>query len=122
MEAIQLTNENRTQMFEEAYKGSYYTILGCGGSLQEWVDGYTELLKNDGIGTPDKFITFKGSDMNESYGLEGDSAYKQDLTFLAFPIDGLNTGKLAMFRIKMMDKWFNDIVDNNRKPADYFIL
>ena len=24
----------------EAYNGSYYTILGAGGDLQEWVDGY----------------------------------------------------------------------------------
>ena len=26
--------------FEKMYKGSYYTIVGCGGDLEEWKNGY----------------------------------------------------------------------------------
>ena len=37
---------------QEAYNGSYYTILGAGGDLQEWVDGYNQMLAEEGIGKP----------------------------------------------------------------------
>lgn len=98
---------------DKAYNGSYYTITGCGGDLQEWKDGYQELLNKEGIGTIKEWITFKGSDMNNKYHLTGDNAYPEDLTFLAFSLDGLDMGKLAMFKLKMEDRWFDDIVNNN---------
>lgn len=31
---------------------------------------------------------------------------------LMFPLDGLNVGKLAMFKIRFGVRWFDDIVDN----------
>jgi len=36
----------------QAEDGSFYTISGCGGDLQEWVDGYNGWLDEAGIGTP----------------------------------------------------------------------
>ena len=33
-------------IFNEAYKGNYYTIIGCGGNLNEWKEGYAKLLKD----------------------------------------------------------------------------
>ena len=51
--------------------------------------------------------------MNMEYGLTGDNAYPDDLTFLMFPLTGLNMGRLAIFKILMSDRWFDDIVDNN---------
>ena len=98
---------------DKAYNGSYYTITGCGGDLQEWKDGYQELLNKEGIGTIKEWITFKGSDMNNKYHLTGHNAYPEDLTFLAFSLDGLEIGKLSLFKLKMQDRWFDDIVDNN---------
>ena len=103
------------EMFEKAYNGSYYTITGCGGSLDEWKNGYTEMLNRYEIGTPTEWIDFTGKDMNEVYELVGDNAYQDDLHFLAFPLDGLNIGKLAMFKIMAHDRWFDDIVDNNSR-------
>ena len=104
-----------SDLLDKAYNGSYYTIIGAGGDLQEWKDGYQELLNKEGIGTIKEWITFTGSDMNTKYNLTGDNAYPNDLTFLAFPLDGLEIGKLAIFKIRMQDRWFDDIVDNNRR-------
>lgn len=114
-------NEDLTDidgMLDDAYNGSYYTIVGAGGDLQEWKDGYQELLDKEGIGKISKWITFKGSDMNNKYGLTGQNAYNNDLTFLAFPLDGLDVGKLAIFKLRMQDRWFDDIVENNRRDID----
>lgn len=103
------------KLLQKAYEGSYYTITGAGGDLDEWKKGYQELLDKEEIGTIKEWITFKGKDMNEIYNLTGRNAYEDDLTFLTFPLDGLNTGKLAIFKLKMQDRWFDDIVDNNRR-------
>ncbi len=114
-ETIRINCDNRDEIFNAAYKGSYYTILGCGGDLDEWTTGYTKLLEEGAIGTPKQFITFSGADMNMNYGLIGNNAYKDDLTCLMFPLDGLDAGRLAMFKLRMRDRWFGDIVDNNRR-------
>lgn len=103
------------EQFDEFYKGSYYTITGAGGPLEEWTKGYEELLQKENIGTPTEWYTFKGSQMNEKYSLSGSIAYQDDLTFIAFPLTGLDGGKLAIFKLKMQDRWFDDIVDNNER-------
>ena len=43
-EIIRINRDNREEIFSAAYKGSYYTILGCGGGLDEWTTGYTQFL------------------------------------------------------------------------------
>lgn len=103
--------------FDKYYKGSYYTIEGAGGDLSEWVEGINGLFKELNIGqvNPEDFVTFSGSDMNDYYNLTGTNRYPNDLTFLAFPLDGLNVGKLAMFKLRRGDRWFDDIVDNNAR-------
>lgn len=97
--------------FERYYNKSYYTIMGTGGDLDKWVAGYNEWLVESGCGTPVNWITFKGKDVNKWYKLEG-NAYPDDLVFLAFPLDNLNLERLAIFRIKHKDVWFNDMIDH----------
>ena len=104
-----------TQLFEEAYKGSYYTITGCGGGLSDWKIGYEDLMALKGIGKPASWHSFSGKDMNEAYNLTGNNRYPDDLTFLCFPLDGLHIERLAMLKLEMGDRWFNDIVDNNAR-------
>ena len=99
--------------FEKMYKESWYTIIGCGGELKEWKDGYNKLLNERGIGTPKEWIHFTGKEMNEEYDLKGSNAYPDNLNFLAFSLEGLNIGKLAIFKLQAQDRWFDDIVDNN---------
>ena len=106
--------------FKKLYDGCYYTITGAGGDLEEWKTGYQELLDKEGIGKIKEWVTFKGKDMNKFYHLTGANKYPENITFLAFPLDGLNPNKLAIFKLRMQDRWFNDIVDNNarRKEED----
>ncbi len=115
---INMTPNNREEIFTAAYNGNFYTITGCGGNLDEWTNGYCRLLKEEGVGEPEWFITFRGKDMNMEYGLTGDNAYPDGLTFLMFPLTGLNMGRLAIFKILMSDRWFDDIVDNNRRRQE----
>lgn len=98
---------------KEAYNHSYYTILGAGGDLQEWVDGYEKLLADAEVGKPTAWYTCKGKDINEEFGLIGDNAFQDGLTCLFFPLDGLHIGKLAMFKLMHGDRWFDDIIDNS---------
>ena len=96
----------------DAYNHSYYTILGAGGDLKEWVDGYERLMEKEGIGKPVAWYTCKGREINERFGFVGDNAFQNDLTCLFFPLDELHVGKLAMFKLRMGDRWFDDIVQN----------
>ena len=112
---ITLTNR---KTFKELYDNSAYTITGCAGNLKEWTDGYNEMLKEEGIGQVDKFYSFTGGQMNDQYHLKGNTRYPNDLQFLAFKLDGLDVGKLAMFKLLHEDRWFDDIVDNNARNTD----
>jgi hypothetical protein len=99
--------------------GSAYTITGAGGDLQEWTNGYQKLLVAAGIlkeGQELKWHTWKGAVMNKVFGLTGDNAYPDDLTFLAFGLenDNLAIGPLAMFKLQNGDRWLDDIISNNQ--------
>lgn len=98
---------------KRAYDGSWYTIVGCGGDLNEWKEGYQGFLDDYDIGKIKEWITFKGRDVNQEFNLTGDNAYDNDLTFLAFPLDGLNVSKLSILKLKLQDRWFDDLVDNS---------
>lgn len=122
MEVVKITSVDG---LKEAYDGSYYTIEGAGGDLDEWVNGYEELLKKADIGTPSKWVTFKGELVNR-YAEDGGKfeikplyMFKPELTFLAFPLDGMQGGLLSIFRLKpwINDKWFDDIVCNMRRNS-----
>lgn len=99
--------------FDKFYGGSYYTIIGAGGNLDDWFKGYNELFARESIGNIKQMYSFSGKDMNEYYGLTNDNRYPDDLVFLCFSLEELNIEKLAFIRLVMYDKWFDDIVDNN---------
>lgn len=104
------------QIFKDAYHGSYYTILGCGGDINEWKEGYKKLLNEEGIMDLDtsSIIVFNGADLNADLKLHGDNAYPEDLTCMMFPLNNvIHMGKLAMFKLRMEDRWFDDVVDND---------
>lgn len=81
-------------------------MQGCGGNLQEWVDGITSMFKEEGIVT-DSFS------FDEIYSFENENS-----TNLAFALNSeeLNMGKLAIFRLKIRDTfgamWLSDYIDN----------
>lgn len=101
----------RNPDLEQLYKNDAYTILGAGGELQEWFDGYQELLNEKEIGEILEWYVFTGKDLNRFIGTH---EFKNDITILAFPIENLNIGKLSIFKLMMEDRWFCDVVDNAR--------
>ena len=100
--------------FDKLYKGSWFTIIGAGGDLDEWKTGVQKLLDEEKIGEIQEWETFSGKDVNEFYSIPEDSSdhFPDDLTFLAFSLDGLNISKLAIFKLNFGARWFDDIVDN----------
>ena len=103
---------------KEAYNHSYYTILGADGDLQEWVDEYEKMLKEEGIGKPLEWFTCKGKDVNTEFNLQGNNKFQNNLTLLFFKLDGLAIGKLSIFKVRMGDRWFDDVIDNSVEESE----
>lgn len=84
----------------------FLILQGCGGDLSEWVDGITNLFKENGI-IPSSFS------FDEIYSFENN-----DLTNMAFALNSkdIDMGKLALFRLKIRDQfgamWLSDYIDN----------
>ena len=84
-------------------------LQGCGGSLDEWVDGINDMLTESGI-------LLDGT----KFKAENCCAFENEgLTNLMFPFSEnvkLDMGKLAMWRLQTHGnfggKWLSDYVDN----------
>ena len=81
-------------------------LQGCGGDLQEWVDGINEILTAEGI-------------LKNGSRLEDVSTFQHDgLTNLLFSFEGtdLAMGRLAMWRLQTHEQfggtWLSDYVPN----------
>ena len=101
-EIKQITTEDLLRM--DGQEG--LILQGCGGGLQEWVDGINSLLTEAGI-------------LMEGSKFESFSTFQhKGLTNLLFPFDGvkLDTGKLAMWRLQTHEQfggtWLSDYVPN----------
>lgn len=102
-----------TDALRRADDGSWYTIIGAGGDLAEWTAGYEAWLAEQNIGKPVAWFTTNGGAVNAYAGQPADP-YPSDLTFLLFPLDGLDIGRLAMFKVARGDRWFDDVIANHR--------
>ena len=98
----QITTDALRRM--EGWEG--LVLQGCGGDLQEWVDGINELLTAEGI-------------LKNGSRLEDVSTFQHDgLTNLLFPFEGadLAMGRLAMWRLQTHEQfggtWLSDYVPN----------
>ena len=82
-------------------------LQGCGGDLQEWVNGINDMLT-------ESEILWNGSRFEKAYTFKNDG-----LTCLLFPFDGvqLDVGRLAMWRLETRETfgsiWLSDYVPNN---------
>ena len=81
-------------------------LQGCGGDLQEWVDGINGLLTEAGI-------------LLDGSRFENVAVFRHDgLTNLYFPFEGveLKMGRLAMWRLQTYEQfggtWLSDYVPN----------
>lgn len=104
----------------EAEAGSYYAIVGAGGSLSDWTGQYEAFLVDVGVGKPQEWFTSVGEEVNEyaritkGGAIHSDDRFLPGLVFLMFPLDGLDVGRLAVLRLSLGDKWFDDILANMR--------
>lgn len=96
-----------------AYQGSWYFIAGCGGDLSEWTDGITNALTSRGIGAPSAWYVTTGQAVND-YAQATNDPFPPELVCLLFPLEGLDVGKLALFKLAAGDRWFDDVIDNMR--------
>ena len=81
-------------------------LQGCGGDLQEWLDGINEMFTEAGI-------------LKNGAKFQDISAFEYDgLTCLLYPFEGvdLEIGKLAMWRLQTHENfggtWLSDFVPN----------
>lgn len=105
MSVKQITTDDLRKM-----KGTEGLILqGCGGSLDEWVDGINDMLTESAILLDGTKFKAENCRVFEN----------EDLTNLMFPFSEnvkLDMGKLAMWRLQTHGnfggKWLSDYVDN----------
>lgn len=109
-------SEDGKPTLQDAYDGSYYFIAGAGGDLGEWIAGYEDLLRQEGIlgDEPMHWYRTNGAAVNRFAGEGNSNPFQDDLTCLLFSLKGLNAGGLAIFKLKMRDRWFDDVIDNMR--------
>lgn len=81
-------------------------LQGCGGEVQEWVDGINNILKDNGI-------------LLDDTKFESVSVFQNDgVTCILYPFDNvhLDVGKLAMWRLQsytaFAGTWLSNYVDN----------
>lgn len=101
---------------QAAYDGSYFFLAGCGGDLTEWVSGVEKLLAEENVGKPKQWLQTTGAAVNYFAG-ENHDPFPLDLVCLLFPLDGLDITKLAIFKINMEARWFDDVIDNMRRDG-----
>lgn len=81
-------------------------LQGCGGEVQEWVDGINDMLTESGI-------------LLDNTKFENVSVFQNDgVTCILYPFEDvhLDIGKLAMWRLQTHSSfagtWLSDYVDN----------
>lgn len=99
------TNKDMKAKFKEFYNKSMFTWEGM--SIDE--DNLKTIVKELKLKNP-TFYVYSGRQMDGVYGLSGDNAYPSSLTFLS-----IENYYDPMMKMRVGARWFDDIVDNNRR-------
>ena len=95
---------SKQRVLKLAKQTDYLVWQGCGGPIEDWYDGITKMLIENGIAD-------KNYKMKEMYVFDNDG-----LTCILTPLDKLNIGKLATYRIMWRDTFgtmcLSDYIDN----------
>lgn len=77
-----------------------------------WVEGYTKLLRR-------RVYVVSGKVMNTYCGNTGDNAYANDLNLVAIKLSDIaDYTKIVLPRFQVGGRWFDDIVDNNKRREE----
>lgn len=101
---MKIEHISKQRVLKLAKQTDYLVWQGCGGPIEDWYDGITKMLIENGIAD-------KNYKMKEMYVFDNNG-----LTCLLTPLDKLNIGKLAAYRIAWRDTfgtmWLSDYIDN----------
>ena len=106
-------NVETKEQLDMLYDNSALTIEGL---TKESIPDFIEWIKKRSEMTDETVYIISGKMMNESYNLNGNNAYKDNLTIVSIPLNQIkNTSKFISDRFAVGARWFDDIVDNNRR-------
>ena len=108
---VEVTKENRKEVFKNLYDTWAATILGLVPSDVEAFEFFVK--EHGGLTANAEIVHFTGKDMNEFFALVKDP-YPEDLN--CYAISGkhiVNVNALALPMRQFDMRWFTDIVDNN---------
>ncbi len=108
---IEITEENRKEVFKNLYDTWAATIIGLTPSDVEVLEFFVK--EHGGLTIDAEIVHFTGKDMNELFALVKDP-YPEDLN--CYAISGkhiVNVNALALPMRELGMRWFTDIVDNN---------
>lgn len=106
---------------DEVFGGTTWLLL-VGVDPEGWAEGFTELMKESGIGEPRQWYRSTGARMN-AYLWPNDNPrngrhdyFKARAGFAMCSLDGLDPGRLAMLRLRYVEnaKWSDDFLANQR--------
>lgn len=110
MSLVQVPENKEDEMLQMFCDNSMFTFEGLDIEPRKKVSKELEKFFKEAGFEGKNFIAywFKGSVMNRCYGLTGDNAYPDDLTFVVVP-EYYN----PIVKLQMGARWFDDIVANN---------
>ena len=95
---------SKSRVLKLAKQTEYLVWQGCGGPLETWYNGITNMLIENGIAN-------KNYKMTEMYVFDNDG-----ITCLLTPLDKLDLGKLSLMKIKWRPvfgtMWLSDYIAN----------
>lgn len=100
-----------TEEFTTLYNSSALTMEGLDlDSLEEYAEWINQ--NSGGFKGEPEFWIISGERMNEEYGTD----YPEDLNIVCVNLNDLfGIGKLVLARFSIGARWFDDVVDNNRR-------
>jgi hypothetical protein len=103
---MEIQNSTFSTLQEVAFNQDGLVLHGAGGDLQEWIDGVTQMLKDEGVASSEFKVT-EAHKVTTSGG-------RTDLLLL-FDWSTVTVGTLAIWRIKFGDcSWLSDYINNYR--------
>lgn len=113
MKKFETIEVNTAEQLDELYNDSSLTLEGLSeksyGDFVDWCDKLVKLKKR-------RIYVVSGKTLNEYCGNTGVNAYPDDLHIVCIRLDDMaNFNAVVLPRFEIGGRWFDDVVDNNRR-------
>lgn len=109
---MEIIRVNSREELDYLYNYAALTVVGIS---EKSFNDFMNILKENTIVYRQRMFIISGKLMNEEYGLKGRNAYKDNLNIASVSLEDFDEGPMILKRFEYGWKWFNDIVDNNRR-------